>query len=45
MESRNYNPEAPRTRYKQLNWTIADTLSLLTVILTSGTVIVLSFIL
>ena len=45
MESRNYNPEAPRTRYKQLKWTFADTASLLTVVVTSGIVITLSFIL
>ncbi len=45
MESRNYNPEAPRTRYKQLKWRSADTVSLLVVIIVSATVIALSFIL
>lgn len=45
MESRNYNPEAPRTRYKQLNWRFADTASLMIVMIISGTIIALSFIL
>ena len=29
MESRNYNPEATRTKYKVLTWTHLDTLSML----------------
>lgn len=45
MESRNYDPEAPRTRYKQLHWRLADTLSLIVVISISGTVLALSLIL
>lgn len=45
MESRNYNPEAKRTRYKQLHWQLGDTLTLASVILVSGVVITLSFIL
>lgn len=45
MESRNYNPEAPRTRYKQLKWSLADTVSLVTVLSTSGIIIALSFLL
>jgi ABC-type cobalt transport system, permease component CbiQ and related transporters len=45
MESRNYNPEAPRTRYKQLKWRIADSVSLITVISLSAGVIILSFVL
>jgi ABC-type cobalt transport system, permease component CbiQ and related transporters len=28
MESRSYNPEAKRTRYKQLSWSLLDTISL-----------------
>ena len=32
MESRNYNPEAKRTRYKQLVWKVSDTISFLCVI-------------
>jgi len=45
MESRNYNPEAPRTRYKQLKWRIANSVSLITVISLSAGVIILSFVL
>lgn len=45
MESRNYNPEAKRTRYKQLNWLLRDTLTLMSVLGVSGIVIALSFIL
>lgn len=45
MESRNYNPEAKRTRYKQLHWRTADTISFLCVITVSSLVIVMSFIL
>lgn len=44
MESRNYNPEAKRTRYKQLSWKVTDTISLITVCVTCGLVIVLSII-
>ena len=42
MESRNYNPEAKRTRYKQLKWKFNDTLSLSVVLMVSAAVIVLS---
>ena len=42
MESRNYNPEAKRTRYKQLKWKIYDTISLAVVTLCCGIVIVMS---
>jgi energy-coupling factor transport system permease protein len=45
MESRNYNPEAPRTRYKQLKWRSTDTISLVVVLAVSVSVITLSFIL
>lgn len=45
MESRNYNPEAKRTRYKQLNWKVADTLSLISVIFICSAMVVLSFVL
>jgi len=45
MESRNYNPEAKRTRYKQLHWRTTDTISFLCVITVSSLVIVMSFIL
>lgn len=45
MESRNYNPEATRTRYKQLKWSIADTLSFLSVLSISGLLIAISVIL
>ena len=42
MESRNYNPEAKRTRYKQLKWKVNDTISLAVVLMVSASVIVLS---
>ncbi len=42
MESRNYNPEAKRTRYKQLKWKLNDSLSLTVVLIVSVSVIVLS---
>ena len=42
MESRNYNPEAKRTRYKQLKWKLNDTVSLMVVLAVSASVIVLS---
>ena len=45
MESRNYNPDAKRTRYKQLKWKVADTMSLLTVLTVCTSMIVLSFVL
>ena len=45
MESRNYNPDAKRTRYKQLKWKVADTMSLLTVLIVCASMIVLSFVL
>ncbi len=45
MESRNYNPEAKRTRYKQLRWKITDTISLLCVLVISSTLIIMSFVL
>lgn len=45
MESRNYNPEARRTRYKSLNWRISDTISLMLTLVISSSVIVLSVIL
>ncbi|MEG0366187.1 MAG: energy-coupling factor transporter transmembrane component T [Coprobacillus sp.] len=45
MESRNYNPEAKRTRYKQLHWKIADTVSLVCVLLMCTTLVTMSFVL
>ncbi|MCD7949638.1 MAG: energy-coupling factor transporter transmembrane protein EcfT [Erysipelotrichaceae bacterium] len=45
MESRNYNPEAPRTRYKQLHWQFNDTISLTATVIVSASIIVMSFIL
>lgn len=45
MESRNYNPEAKRTRYKQLSWKVQDTLAFLSVIIVCGVMITLSFVL
>lgn len=45
MESRNYNPEAKRTRYKQLKWRLADTLSLMSVVLICGIIVTMSFVL
>lgn len=45
MESRNYNPEAPRTRYKQLKWSFADSISLATVLIVSGSIVALSIVL
>jgi len=45
MESRNYNPEAKRTRYKQLSWKIQDTISMISVIIVCGIIVTLSFIL
>lgn len=45
MESRNYNPEAKRTRYKQLVWRFADTASLICVIVMCSLMVGLSFML
>lgn len=45
MESRNYNPEAKRTRYKQLIWKISDTVSLISVLVVCGVIVTLSFVL
>ncbi len=45
MESRNYNPEAPRTRYKSLKWQKYDTFAFALTILVSTAVITMSFIL
>lgn len=45
MESRNYNPEAKRTRYKQLKWRISDSIALLSVIAICTINIALSIIL
>ena len=45
MESRNYNPEASRTRYKSLNWQTSDTMAFALTIVVSGNVIIMSFVL
>ena len=45
MESRNYNPEAKRTRYKSLSWKGHDTIALIFTVLVSMSVIALSVIL
>lgn len=45
MESRNYNPEATRTRYKSLVWNSSDTIALMMSMIVSGGVIIMSFIL
>ena len=45
MESRNYNPEAKRTRYKQLHWKFADTISFICVIAMCSTLVVMSIVL
>ena len=45
IESRNYNPEATRTRYHQVKWNLGDTLSLVFSLVVISSVIVLSFIL
>ncbi len=44
MESRNYNPEATRTRYKSLCWRKCDTMALIFTVIVSGSVIALSII-
>ena len=43
MESRNYNPEATRTKYKVLTWTHLDTLSMLITLGVCCGVIIMSF--
>ena len=45
MESRNYNPEAKRTRNKQLHWQLADTVSLLSVLAMCTVLITMSIVL
>lgn len=45
MESRNYNPEATRTRYRTLSWSVTDTVSLTMAMIVSGGVIIMSFVL
>lgn len=45
MESRNYNSEAPRTRYKSLKWQTSDTVAFVLTIAVSGFVIAMSFVL
>jgi len=45
MESRNYNPEAKRTRYKQLVWKLSDTISFLCVIAICIAMVIMSFVL
>ena len=45
MESRNYNPEAKRTRYKQLIWKISDTISFACVIMICSVLVIMSFVL
>lgn len=45
MESRNYNPEAKRTRYKQLIWKVSDTISFIFVFIICGTIVTLSIVL
>lgn len=45
MESRNYNPEAKRTRYKQLIWKFSDTVSFICVISVCTCIITLSIVL
>lgn len=45
MESRNYNPEAKRTRYHQLSWQGADTFAMTIVTLLCVGIIAMSFVL
>lgn len=45
MESRNYNPEATRTRYHQVKWNLGDTIALVFSLVVILGVIVLSFVL
>lgn len=44
MESRNYNPEAKRTRYKQLSWKASDTIALIFTMIVCISVISMSVI-
>lgn len=44
MESRNYNPEAKRTKYKSLSWQTTDTVALLCCLFVTATAIIMSFI-
>lgn len=44
MESRNYNPEATRTRYKSLSWKKIDSGALTLTLIVSCSVIILSFV-
>ncbi len=45
MESRNYNPEAKRTRYKQLIWKVSDTISFVCVCAVCAGIVTLSIVL
>lgn len=44
MESRNYNPEATRTKYKTLSWNMNDTFALSVSLVISCGVIIMSFV-
>ena len=44
MESRGYNPDGKRTKYKVLKWNLKDTLSLLTTVALCATIITMSVI-
>ena len=44
MESRGYNPDGKRTKYKVLKWRMSDTLSLLTTVVLCVGIIVMSVI-
>ena len=43
MESRNYNPEATRTKYKVLTWAQLDTIAMLITLFVCCGVIIMSF--
>lgn len=43
MESRNYNPEAKRTKYKILSWQKTDTLAMSVSIIVCVSVVIMSF--
>ena len=43
MESRNYNPEAKRTKYKILSWQTTDTLAMSVSIIVCVSVVIMSF--
>ena len=43
MESRNYNPEAKRTKYKVLSWQTSDTLAMSVSIIVCVSVVIMSF--